>query len=109
MTLLVFVGLVFVFAALGCAAWSAQLAESRGRNPVPWGVLGLFTGLVGVLIAALVQPTAEVEAARAHDVATLRREREPIDGLAKLVELHRAGDLTNEEFAEAKRRLLGLA
>jgi hypothetical protein len=107
-TLLVLVALAYLFAALGCAAWSAHLAENRGRNPVPWGVLGLFTGLVGVLISALVQPTVAAEAERSAEVAALRADRAPIDGLAKLVELHRAGDLSDEEFVEAKRQLLGL-
>lgn len=86
---------VAVFVALGCAAWTASIAEGKGRNPVPWGFLGLFTGVIGVIVAACVRPTDARPASTA-------------EGLARLVELHDAGKLTDEEFAAAKRQALGL-
>lgn len=102
--------IVVAFVALGCAAWTAQLAENRGRNPVPWGFVGLFTGIIGVIIAACLRPTVEAEASRLEAVEAARPAKAPasIDALARLVELHDAGKLTDDEFVAAKRQLLGL-
>lgn len=98
--------------ALGCAAWCAHLAENRGRNPVPWGFLGLFTGVIGVIIAALTGRTAEAEARRLDAVEAARVQPTTATPstveLEKLAELHRAGELDDVEYAAAKRRALGL-
>lgn len=86
--------LLVVFVALGCAAWCASLAEKRGRPPVPWGILGLCTGLIGVLITALMPPISDTPSATSADA------------LGKLAELHRAGDLTDDEYTAAKQQML---
>lgn len=98
-----------LFVAFGCAAWCAQLAENRGRNPVPFGILGLFTGVLGVIIVACLRATPEAVAARMDAVDAVRAKPTPaVDELAKLADLHRAGELDDVEYAAAKRRMLGL-
>jgi hypothetical protein len=37
-----------------CALGGAIIAEKRGRSPLGWAVVCLFTGLIGLLIVAVI-------------------------------------------------------
>lgn len=100
---------IWLFVMLGFGAWTASIAEGKGRPPVAWGILGVCTGIIGVLIAALMQPTPEAEAARIAAIDAARpRAADSVTSLARLVELHDDGKISDDEFEAAKRQALGL-
>jgi hypothetical protein len=75
-----------------------------------WGLLPLllvgllFVGLIAVLAAPSRRPTtSSMPSAPVSGVAG-----PGIDGLQQLTEMHNRGELTDEEFTAAKRRLLGI-
>ncbi|HEY4056684.1 MAG TPA: hypothetical protein VGM39_08745 [Kofleriaceae bacterium] len=49
-----------------CATISGFIASSKNRNVVGWGALGLFLGLIGVLITALQDPLPSPQLAYAE-------------------------------------------
>lgn len=108
-------------------AGSDTVQDTRAGAILAFGALGLLSGdkkqcYMVVALADGTTPTFEVHGMtpfeattrlkdNAHASARLRRPSTPaasIDGLARLVELHDRGMLTDEEFAAAKRQMLGL-
>lgn len=98
---------IWLFVMLGFGAWTASIAEGKGRPPVPWGILGVCTGIIGVIIAACLRPTLEAEIERVGAVDAARA-ADPVTSLARLVELHDDGKISDDEFEAAKRQALGL-
>jgi hypothetical protein len=125
-----FLFFAFVGAAI-CGLAGGVMLDRVGRG-LAGALLGFFLGPIGLLIAWVVRDNAlrDEEAkdrARRHhqldraDVAlSAGRRASPavhtsnppmsavadLDALERLARLHRAGDLTDEEFAAAKRRIL---
>ena len=70
-----------------------------------WGIIpALMLGLVIVLVVAALLAGA----GRGASSPAPRPSADPPSGLRELVEMHDRGALTEEEFAAAKRKLLGL-
>jgi uncharacterized membrane protein len=70
-----------------------------------WGIIpALMLGLVIVLVVAALLAGA----GRGTSSPAPRPSSDPPSGLRELVEMHDRGALTEEEFAAAKRKLLGL-
>ncbi|HEX7486215.1 MAG TPA: SHOCT domain-containing protein [Vicinamibacterales bacterium] len=70
-----------------------------------WGIIpALVVGLVIVLVVVALL----VGAGRSAPSPALKPSSDPPSGLRELVEMHDRGALTEEEFAAAKRKLLGL-
>jgi uncharacterized membrane protein len=70
-----------------------------------WGIIpALLLGLVIVLVLAALLAGA----GRGAPSPAPRPSSDPPSGLRELVEMHDRGALTEEEFAAAKRKLLGL-
>lgn len=63
----------------------------------PLVAIGLFVGLVVLLLSAATSSAQRPPSSP-----------DPVDKLKELAELHAAGSLSDEEFAAAKRRLLGM-
>jgi uncharacterized membrane protein len=120
--------IVIVLAALaGVAAVAYHIGATNGNGPVfrggpfrggmmGWGYgsgFGLFwlIGLViaGVLVfwllAALLSPDSRTRGGSAGAVTPAPGD---LDRLAQLSEMHTRGELTDDEFTAAKRKLLGL-
>ena len=58
--------LIVVLVWCACAFFSYKIAESKGRDPIGFAVLGFFLGLIGVIITACVpavKPSTTVEPA----------------------------------------------
>jgi hypothetical protein len=55
-----------------CGVASAAIANSKGLNPAAWFLIGALLGIIGVIIAAALQPTVEHQAARAAAVEAAR-------------------------------------
>jgi len=79
---------------LGLAGWVASIAESKGRNPIEWGVLGLCLGLIALVIVACLsnEKVVAIEAPRSS----------PTDELLKLADLRDRGVLSADEFESMK-------
>jgi Short C-terminal domain len=78
-----------------------DLARYKGRRHWLWIVLAFFFGWLALIVLALL-PNLRVDAKAAPTVRS-----NVLDGqLAHLAELHAAGVLSAEEFAQAKERLL---
>jgi uncharacterized membrane protein len=70
-----------------------------------WGIIpALLVGLVIVLVVVALLAGA----GRSAPSPALKPSSDPPSGLRELVEMHDRGALTEEEFAAAKRKLLGL-
>jgi uncharacterized membrane protein len=70
-----------------------------------WGIIpALLVGLVIVLVVVALLAGA----GRGAPSPALKPSSDPPSGLRELVEMHDRGALTEEEFAAAKRKLLGL-
>ena len=70
-----------------------------------WGIIpALLVGLVIVLVVAVLLTGA----GRSASSLAPQPSSDPPSGLRELVEMHDRGALTEEEFAAAKRKLLGL-
>jgi uncharacterized membrane protein len=77
---------------------------------IPLLLLGLLVvGLVAVLATPIGRPTPpSTPPMPGPGVASSGVASSGVDGLQQLTEMHTRGDLTDEEFSAAKRRLLGL-
>lgn len=74
-----------------------------------WGIIpALLVGLVIVLVVAALLAGAGRGAPSPSPSLAPRPSSDPPSGLRELVEMHDRGALTEEEFAAAKRKLLGL-
>jgi MFS family permease len=51
-------GIAFVL-LLVCPLVTAFIADRKGRGVLPWAMIGLFLGIFGILLAALVPRSAE--------------------------------------------------
>jgi uncharacterized membrane protein len=111
---------VAVLAGVGFVAYNVGLAADHGTarsmfGPMrgyygglgagfgPFGMLGAL--LIGLLLVWLVVSVFAGPAAAPHPATN---DPTSVDRLRELAELHQSGVLTDEEFAAAKRRLLGL-
>ena len=61
---------IAIWVISGIAA--AMIASSKGREPVGWFVIGLLFGILGLIVAIGMQPTAQHQAQRASEVERLR-------------------------------------
>lgn len=109
-------------------AGSDTAQSTLAGNVLAFGALGLLSGdrtwyYLIVACGDSEVATFQVEGSTPFEVKARLRLLEPaaarlvetapavpsVDGLARLVELHNAGELTDEEFTAAKRQMLGLA
>ena len=72
------------------------LAKKKGKDTIVWAILGLFFGLIALLILAILPAEDQKGHATTDTVATLKG----------LEELRASGTLTEEEFQEQKKKLL---
>ena len=125
-----FLGSILIYALAGavvCAVAGYLMLDRVDRGGV--GIaLGLFLGPIGLVIAWVIRDNALRDEER--DRAIRRRELDRVDeallvrrpsatpargapptadleALERLARLHRAGDLSDQEFVVAKRRILG--
>lgn len=79
------------------------IAAKKGYSSVLGGVLGLFLGLIGVIIMACLpnryKRQAEIE-------ARMRQQQSTADELLKYKQLYDSGGITGQEYAEIKNRIL---
>ena len=78
------------------------MAPARSRTN-PWLVLGLVAGL-----AVMAAASAGAEQEAYHEQAAEAPPSDSIAELERLARLHESGALTDQEFAAAKARALGL-
>lgn len=64
---------IYVAVCIACGIFCAFIADAKGRNFIGWGVVGLATGIIG-LIAICGMPKASLTV-----VATLKPEEEKTD------------------------------
>ncbi|WP_237702531.1 SHOCT domain-containing protein [Sphingomonas sp. S17] len=95
----------YVIMAGLCAAFSAVLAEGRGRSSDLWLILGLLFGPITLLIIACLP--RESPPKRADHIPEQTAPATTADEIAKLMDLKDRGALTDAEFAQQKAKLLG--
>jgi hypothetical protein len=110
---------IVLWIVFGCIGWAIGAGKGKGGAGF---ALGFFLGPIGMLIAAMMTPTPEIEAQRLGDVArasaALHGAAVPggavaapaVDRLAQLERLQvlrGQGALSEEEFAREKERVLG--
>lgn len=91
--LFILVILVAWFIPIFLCVW---LAKKKGKDTIVWTILGLFFGLIALLILAILPAEDQNKLANTDTVATLKG----------LEELRASGTLTEEEFQEQKKKLL---
>jgi hypothetical protein len=115
-----------VWAMIGAIVGMAIGSPKGRRDTGLW--LGLLLGPVGWIIVAVMEPNPEVEAARIASIASFQanlniRDSAPepiarenssqlnqakIDALTKIAELLDKGILSQDEFLDQKKRILGI-
>lgn len=107
------IGIGVLWALLG-----KRMATRRGRNATVWPIVCFFFGPLGIITLAIVGATDEAKAAKQAEMATavaaaVAAKTVPdvvplswTEEMQKLADLHDAGTLTDEEFAQEKTRLL---
>ncbi len=89
----VLIALFAWFIPLFLCVW---LAKKKGKDTIVWAILGLFFGLIALLILAILPAEDQKGHATTDTVATLKG----------LEELRASGTLTEEEFQDQKKKLL---
>jgi hypothetical protein len=94
------------------AYFGRRLAIRKGRSATIWPIVCFLTGLIGLIVLAIVPATAakKAEAARpaqappapVPDTVPLAW----VEEMRHIGELHDAGTLSDDEFAHEKERLL---
>jgi hypothetical protein len=72
------------------------LAKKKGKDAIVWAILGLFFGLIALLILAILPAEDQKGQTTPDIIATLKG----------LEELRASGALTEEEFQAHKKKLL---
>ena len=84
--------------------------DMGGWKKAGWLILLIFLPLLGVLFYIIFRPKLTTQDVRMLTQAEAAERAvagvSPADEIAKLTELHRQGALTDEEFAELKRKAL---
>ena len=91
--ILILVVIFLWFVPIFLCVW---LAKKKGKDTIVWAILGLFFGLIALLILAILPTEDQKGHATTDTVATLKG----------LEELRASGTLTEEEFQEQKKKLL---
>jgi hypothetical protein len=97
-----------LFYWLALALIPAVLANSRGRSPVGWFLLGVvltpFLAIILVLVIADLSVDADRHAELVDAIGGVGPD--PVDRLERLAALHDRGVLTDEEFEATKASAL---
>lgn len=80
------------------------IANSKGKSFFPWFFYGVM--IWPVALTHIIVTKSENQKAAAAPAAQ-ETQGDPVDKLAKLAELKEKGVITEEEFQEQKRKLLG--
>lgn len=89
-----------VFASiLGCIP--GAIAQSKGRDFLPWFIYGFLIFIVALIHSLVLQPKGAAVTA-----APARLEVDPADELAKYADLKDRGAITPEEFDAQKQRIM---
>jgi len=108
--------LVFMFIFMFIWIFIAIFADIFRRDDLSgwaktgWIVLIFIIPLIGVLIYVIARPKMTEQDKRMMEEAQTRERRasgySSADELAKLAELHKSGSITDEEYAELKRKAM---
>lgn len=103
----------FVVLWVVCGLIAMLIAQSKGNSAVTGFILGVLLGPIGIIIAAVSSRSPEAEAIRQRRIqehlgTTPSTAPSSAAELAQLEEMHQRGTLSDDEFAAAKRRVLGL-
>jgi Short C-terminal domain len=102
--------LIIVVAYIAVLYAIGKTAESKGRDPFPWIVLGLFLGIFTFIPLLVAGTSREGRLEQLAEEEELRASLQPavpaVQQLKELGELKDAGVLTEEEFQAKKSALM---
>jgi Na+-translocating ferredoxin:NAD+ oxidoreductase RnfE subunit len=97
---------IIFIVAVGSAFFSQYVASARGFTSTVFFWVGFFVPVVGILVAFLTPIPGQHETATTESPPTTSQTTGLVADLGSLASLHTVGELSDEEYAEAKRQLL---
>jgi hypothetical protein len=92
--------------AVGSAFFSQYIASARGHKSTVFFWVGFFLPLVGIVVAFLTPIPGQAGAVTPTAASSAPVNTGLASDLGSLASLHTLGELSDEEYAEAKRQLL---